>query len=87
MESGHEGYSVSDVLLVGFRFENFRSGERTNFVDGLLNSPGTVAPGCEMSLQVPGMERKLRILRADTAKSEGLTVRDTGFAVAGMAAG
>ena len=87
MEGGHEGYSVSGVLVVLFLLENIRSEERTNFVDGLLDYPSTMAPGYEMSLQVPGMGGKVRIIGADTAESEGLTVRDTGFAVTGVAAG
>ena len=86
MEGGHEGYSVSS-LLVTILFEDFRSGERTNFVNCLLDCPGTMAPGTEMTLQIPGMVGKVRVLGADTAKSEGLTVGDAGFAVTGVAAG
>ena len=87
MEGGHEGYSVDGLLLATFLFEDFRSGERTNFVNGLLDCPGTMASGTEMSLQITGMVRKVRVLGADAAKSESLTVGDAGFAVAGMAAG
>ena len=87
MECGHKGYSVSGLLVVAFPFEHFRSGERTNFVDGLIDRSGPMASGTEMALQVPGMEGKVRVLRADTAKPESLTVGDAGFAVAGVAAG
>ena len=55
MECGHKGYSVSRLLVVTFPFENFRSRERTNFVNGLIDCSGPMASGTEMSLQVPGM--------------------------------
>lgn len=87
MECGHKGYSISSLLVVAFPFEDFRSRERTNFVDGLIDCSGPMAPGTEMSLQVPSMGGKVSILRADAAESEGLTVRDAGFAVTGVAAG
>lgn len=87
MEGGHERYSVSSLLVVTFLFEDFRSGERTNFVNCLLDCPSAMSPGTEMSLQIPGMVGKVRVLGADTAKSEGLTVSDAGFAVTGVAAG
>ena len=76
MESGDEGYSISGFMVVTFRFENFRSGERTNFINSLLNSTGTMAPSTEVILQVSDMGGKIRILGADTAKSESLTVSD-----------
>lgn len=46
-----------------------------------------MASRTEMSLQVPGMGGKVRVFRADTAKSQGLTVGDAGFAVTRVAAG
>lgn len=73
MESGDKGYSIS-LVVVSCRFENFRSGERTNLVDGLLNSPSTMSPGTKVTFQDSGMGGKVRILGADTAKSESLTV-------------
>lgn len=72
--------------MVSFLSENIRSRERTNFVNGLLDCPSTMSSGHKMILQVPSMGRKVRIVRADTAESEGLTIRDAGFAVTGMAA-
>ena len=84
MEGGHKGYSVGSLLVVAFLFNNFRFGERINFVDSLLDCSGTMALGTEMSLQVPGIRGKVRVLRADTAKSEGFTVGDTSFAVMGV---
>ena len=86
MEGGHKGYSVSS-LLVTFLLEDFRSGERTNSVNCLLDCPGAMPPGTEMSLQISGMVGEIRVLGADTTKSESLTVSDAGFAVTGMAAG
>ena len=87
MKCGHKVYSVSSFLVVAFAFENFRSRERTNFVDGLIDGSSPVASRTEMSLQVPGMGGKVRVFRADTAKSQGLTVGDAGFAVTRVAAG
>ena len=87
MEGGYERYSVSVLLVVRFLLEDLGSGERTNFVNGLLGCPGTVSPGHETFLQVPGMGGKVCILGADPAKSEGLAVGDAGLAVTGVAAG
>ena len=89
MKCGHKGYSVSSLLVLAFPFENFRSRERSNFVDGLIDGSNPLASGTdlEMFLQVPGMGGKVRVFRADTAKSQGLTVGDAGFAMTRVAAG
>ena len=55
MESGHEGYSLDVIVVVAFLVKNFRSRERTNFVNGLLNSLGTMAPGTKVTLQISDM--------------------------------
>ena len=54
MECGHKGYSVSRLLVVTIPFENFRSRERTNFEDSLIDCSAPMASGTEF-LQVPGM--------------------------------
>ena len=62
MEGGYKWYPVSGLIVVAFLFEDFRPGERANLVNGLLDCPSTVAPGTEVTLQVPGMGEKVRIL-------------------------
>ena len=52
-----------------------------------IDGSSPVASGTEMSLQVPGMGGKVRVFRADTAKSQSLTVGNAGFAVTRVAAG
>ena len=55
MEGGHKGYPVTGVLVVSFLLENIRSGERTNFVNGLLNHPSTMPSSDKVIFQVPSM--------------------------------
>ena len=45
-----------------------------------------MAPSTKVTLQVSDMCGEVRILGADAAKSEGLTVSDARFTVTGMAA-
>ena len=49
MKSGHKGYSISSLIVMMFWFENFRSGERAHFVNGLLNGPSTMTPGTKVT--------------------------------------
>ena len=59
MKSGNKGYSVSSLMVVTFGFENFRSGERANLVNGLLNSSSTMPPGTEVTFQDSDMGEKV----------------------------
>ena len=86
MESSHQGYSVGSVSVFIFLFENIRSREGTNSVDGQLDSPGTMSSGDKMILQEPSLGREVRIIRTDTAESKSLTIRNAGFAVTRVAA-
>ena len=66
-------------------FEDIRSEERTNFVNGLCNCSSTVTPRCEMFLEISSVKGKVGIFGADAAESESLAVSDAGLAVTGMA--